>query len=466
MRQSSFLSLGSSGTLALLLAALGCDASDGSSSGAGGQGAGGQGATSSASGSGGAGGRARRAARSGTGGAAGTGGAGEGGGGAAGAGGAGEGGGGGRRRRLGLGRRHRHRTEPVRRRPGHAAPRHHAALSQPEAVARQRDRAALRRRERALSMVPLVETIRAIATDYPSPYPRNIYGESFHTAMGDEITSLVMAAQSARLRHRPHRGRARRARRSASSRRAPPTRARRGPRLRGVAVRGGGDRAARQGGRQELRRRRDRADARRIRRRQRDLRGRMVKLWPSYNQDLLRDHRPVREASRCCCPSSTRSTTDAGHARRRRRRRSGASASTTRAISSASGPKYQYAYVNDHIHLTQPGVRAARREIRAGLLRAVVLGNAWQPLQPTQRRAQRQRHHRALPCPGAAARLGHDAADAAPVARSPSGRRAAASRSGAATRASQISGVAISGDSVQITCATDLPASGLVVGYA
>ena len=48
----------------------------------------------------------------------------------------------------------------------------------------------------ALSMVPLVETLRAIATGYPSPYPRNIYGESFHTAMGDEITTLVMAAQS------------------------------------------------------------------------------------------------------------------------------------------------------------------------------------------------------------------------------------------------------------------------------
>ena len=45
-------------------------------------------------------------------------------------------------------------------------------------------------------MVPLVETLRAIATGYPSPYPRNIYGESFHTAMGDEITTLVMAAQS------------------------------------------------------------------------------------------------------------------------------------------------------------------------------------------------------------------------------------------------------------------------------
>src|SRR5262249_14994495 len=43
----------------------------------------------------------------------------------------------------------------------------------------------------ALSVVPLVETIRAEATSYPSAYPFNIYGETPHTAMADEITSLV-----------------------------------------------------------------------------------------------------------------------------------------------------------------------------------------------------------------------------------------------------------------------------------
>ena len=118
----------------------------------------------------------------------------------------------------------------------------------------------------ALSMVPLVETLRTIATGYPSPYPRNIYGESFHTAMADELTTLVMAAQSrdyvtahtvvgeagqaiSVLQKGAHRHRHDRAR------------------LRGVAVRGGGDRAARQGAGQELRRGRDRADARRIGRR-------------------------------------------------------------------------------------------------------------------------------------------------------------------------------------------------------
>jgi len=44
-----------------------------------------------------------------------------------------------------------------------------------------------------LSMVPLVEPIRPVATDYPSPYPDNVWGETLHSAMGNGITSLVRA---------------------------------------------------------------------------------------------------------------------------------------------------------------------------------------------------------------------------------------------------------------------------------
>lgn len=42
----------------------------------------------------------------------------------------------------------------------------------------------------ALSVVPLVEPIRALATSYPSAYPLNIYGETPHTAMADQISAL------------------------------------------------------------------------------------------------------------------------------------------------------------------------------------------------------------------------------------------------------------------------------------
>jgi hypothetical protein len=42
----------------------------------------------------------------------------------------------------------------------------------------------------ALSTIPLTETIRAEATSYPSAYPANINGETPHTAMADQISRL------------------------------------------------------------------------------------------------------------------------------------------------------------------------------------------------------------------------------------------------------------------------------------
>jgi hypothetical protein len=44
--------------------------------------------------------------------------------------------------------------------------------------------------DRALSVVPLVEPIRPEATSYPGAYPRNIFGETPHTAMADQISAL------------------------------------------------------------------------------------------------------------------------------------------------------------------------------------------------------------------------------------------------------------------------------------
>ena len=42
-----------------------------------------------------------------------------------------------------------------------------------------------------LSLVPLVEPIRQTASGYPSAYPFNLYGESPHTAMSAELTALA-----------------------------------------------------------------------------------------------------------------------------------------------------------------------------------------------------------------------------------------------------------------------------------
>jgi hypothetical protein len=45
-----------------------------------------------------------------------------------------------------------------------------------------------------LSLAPLAEPIRPLDTGSSNPYPNNIYGETFHTAMASELTSLHQAA--------------------------------------------------------------------------------------------------------------------------------------------------------------------------------------------------------------------------------------------------------------------------------
>jgi len=44
-----------------------------------------------------------------------------------------------------------------------------------------------------LGLVPLCEPIRSLTSRYPGPYPRNIFGETPHTAMASQITALFLA---------------------------------------------------------------------------------------------------------------------------------------------------------------------------------------------------------------------------------------------------------------------------------
>jgi hypothetical protein len=48
----------------------------------------------------------------------------------------------------------------------------------------------------ALTTTPLVEPVRTLHTSFPSPYPDNIYGETPHAAMANQITYLVKAASA------------------------------------------------------------------------------------------------------------------------------------------------------------------------------------------------------------------------------------------------------------------------------
>ncbi|HEY9061282.1 MAG TPA: dockerin type I domain-containing protein [Pseudobacteroides sp.] len=45
--------------------------------------------------------------------------------------------------------------------------------------------------DQQLKMVPLIEPLRALQTGYPAPYPGNLWGETPHSTMANQITSMV-----------------------------------------------------------------------------------------------------------------------------------------------------------------------------------------------------------------------------------------------------------------------------------
>ena len=129
-----------------------------------------------------------------------------------------------------------------------------------------------------------------------------------------------------------------------------------------------------------------------------------------------------------------------------------------------SGPKYQYPYALDGIHLVTDGYRQLGEKYGQVYFERVVQGHPWQPLQPTtvvrSGRVITVNFH--VPVPP----LVWDTTFPAPhqtIAEWSAGK-------GFEVRAGNtriaISSVVIAGDSVQITCAVDLPAAGVFVGYA
>lgn len=127
-----------------------------------------------------------------------------------------------------------------------------------------------------------------------------------------------------------------------------------------------------------------------------------------------------------------------------------------------TGPKYQYpgATKKDGVHLSTPGYQQLGEKTGQVYYERIVLGNDWQPLQPTgvtrEGRVITVDFH--VPVPP----LNWDESLPAPDAW-PNGK-------GFEVRAGNtniaISSVEIVGNQVKITCAADLPANGLTVGYA
>jgi hypothetical protein len=129
-----------------------------------------------------------------------------------------------------------------------------------------------------------------------------------------------------------------------------------------------------------------------------------------------------------------------------------------------SGPKYQYPYTPDSIHMMVEGYEMMGEKYGQIYFERVVLGRDWQPLQPTK--AERNGRVVSVTFHVPVAPLTWETAFTAPHQGTPawSAGKGFELRAGAA--AIGIASVEIVGDTVQITADADLPAAGLTVGYA
>jgi hypothetical protein len=129
-----------------------------------------------------------------------------------------------------------------------------------------------------------------------------------------------------------------------------------------------------------------------------------------------------------------------------------------------SGPKYQYPYYSDTVHLVTDGYEQLGEKYGEVYFERVILGNQWQPLQPTGADVSGPviTVHFHVPVPP----LVFDTVLPAPNQSVPAWSAGKGFEVRAGGAPATISNVAISGNDVQITCAATLPASGVVVSYA
>jgi hypothetical protein len=314
----------------------------------------------------------------------------------------------------------------------------------------------------ALSMIPLVEPLRAITTTYPSPYPANIYGESFHTAMSDEITSRAMAVDGHDyVTVESEVGEAGQ----------PISILEKGATDTGTTGRayaaslfevGAIVRLAKKAGKSygvgAIVLTHGESDAASS-----TFEADMVKLWSDYNQDLrgLTGQTfsiPMLLSQQHSSPTSGTST--------------GTLAQWHIGLDHpgdvvCTGPKYQYAYVSDNTHLTNPDYERLGEKYGQVFFERVVRGNDWHPLQPTtvERNGRVVTVHFHVPVGPLAWDAGLPAPHQSANTEWASGRGFEV-RSGSTRIAIASVAIASTGDAVQITCSADLPASGVVVAYA
>jgi hypothetical protein len=319
----------------------------------------------------------------------------------------------------------------------------------------------------AFSMVPLVEPIRAPATTYPSAYPENIYGETPHTAMGNQVTALakggsatdyvtvhtvvgeagqgitvIQKGATATMNGGTSTGRAYAATLFEASAIAKLAAAAGKTYGIGAIVLTHGETDAGNAGYEAA----------------------ITTLWSDYNQDLMAI--TGQTAKIPMLVSQYESGFNAG----------GVTGPSLSMLAQwqvgvdhpgdiiCTGPKYQYPYYTDHIHLTNQGYDLLGEKYGEVFYEKVVLGHSFQPLQPTSiaRNGKSVTLTFNVPVPPLVWDSMLPAPHQSALTQWSQGRGFEVT---SGTTPLTITSVAIAGDTVQIDCSTDVPA-GAVIGYA
>jgi lysophospholipase L1-like esterase len=312
------------------------------------------------------------------------------------------------------------------------------------------------------SMVPLVEPIRQLAPGFPSPYPRNIYGETPHSAMGNQITALARAAGGDYVSVHTvvgESGQGMTAIEKGATDTGTTGRAYAATLFEAAVIAALAERAGKTYGIAAIVIVHGESDAGNT-----NYASDLHQLWSDYNADLL----PLtgQTAKIPMLVSQQNSVPDMAN------QRSPSSLAQWRVGVEypgdivCVGPKYQYPYDDDGVHLTSAGYRRLGEKIGQAYHEKVVRGTAFRPLEPTRVVRASNRVVRVefnVPVPP----LVWD--DALPEPHQNAFTEWAEGRGFELRNGGSrltIGSVAISGNAVEITCASDLPASGVFVGYA
>ncbi|HEX3029222.1 MAG TPA: carbohydrate-binding protein [Clostridia bacterium] len=312
----------------------------------------------------------------------------------------------------------------------------------------------------ALKMTALVEPIRSLATGFPAAYPKNIWGETPHTSMANQITSMVkstgaadyitahtVVGESGQGYDKIKKG----AVDSGNAGRAYAASIFEVTAINRLAKAAGKTYGV--GGITLIHGENDFANT--------AYESNIRQLWSDYNQDIKAITGQTQKIPMFLVQQHSYVS-------------SGTSVSTTAQWRAGVdypgdiiciGPNYQRIYATDHVHLTSVGYQQLGEKLGQVYYEKVVLGHDWKPLQPTSVTKSGRVITVNFNVPSAP--LVWDSTLPAPNQSSQTewknGKGFEVTANGSRIT---ISSVEISGSSVKITCASDLPSSGVQVGYA